>query len=577
MSIFALCCFRGYQPMVPPPLKPKTPAELVQEGYAHLYDQDVEKAAQKFELAALGGSEEGAYQCAEAYSRLKQYDKAKQWYEKISKSNGFAALKLGLLLEREDPEKAYRCYVMAYLLPQGKFNCGRMFYEGKGTPQDLQQASNCFEESRIQEPLANYYLGLMTILGQRFVGNARKDPDILTGVKFIRDAAILKCDFSNKILLELFDDNQGKLNLFLYLMPTEDEALQVGIKLLEKAAKKKHPDACYALGYQNLKKRKYQEAAYWYNEAKELKHPEASYQLGKLVYFGRKVLQNLPLAKEIFEDLDQKNDSRGSYFLAVMYNEGRGVVADSGKALGYYLKASNQGHVLAMLFVASAFIEGKMLPGDISEAILLLNRILELNSLPPEDRKKHEESIACAQQLNAAIFANAKQSFENNPNDHDLHILILLSEQIQEAQLYLGFYYLNKDDLVEAARFFVKAKRSLDAHHHMDRLIEMAKDLLEGKNVPQDKVKAIKILEFLALKKVDAQMLLGRLFFDERNYAKASIYYERAYTMFKDYGAYEKLENMRLNGFIPRTEVPIRYTYAIPPSALKTKDEEKKD
>lgn len=577
MSIFALCCFRGYQPVVPPPPKQKTPAELVQEGYGYLYEHDLEKAAQKFELAAIGGNEEGAYQCAEAYAKLKKFDKAKPWYEKISKSNPFAALKLGILLEREDPEKAYRCYVMAYSLPEGKFNCGRMFYEGKGTRQDFQQASTCFEEARIQEPLAHYYLGLMTILGQRYAGDVRVASDILQGVKLIRDAALLQCDFSHKILLELFDYDYAKLKQFLMLIPSDNEVLQIGIKLLEKGARNKHPDACCALGYHNAKNRNYQAAADWFQEARKHGHLEASYELGKLVYSGTKVLQNLPLAKEIFEVLDQKNDSRASYFLALMYYKGQGVALDVEKALGYYLKACNQGHPQARLFVASALIEGKILQRDIPKAIQLLNVIAELDKLPDQEKERYLISIKKAKDKLLLLFIDVKQSFENNPNDLVLPILILLSEHLQEAQLYLGIYYLNKDDLVEAARFFVKTERSLDGHHHMNRLIEFAKDLLEGKNVPQDKVKAIKILNHLALKKLDAQMLLGRLFFDERNYAKAFIYYERAYAMFKDYDAYLKLENMRLNGFIPRTEVPIRYSYAIPPSALKTTDEEKKD
>jgi TPR repeat protein len=64
------------------------------------------------------------------------------------------------------------------------------------------------------------------------------------------------------------------------------------------------------------------------------------------------------MAKDIFQHLSKKNDTRASYWLGRMYEEGVGVKKDAKRAVGYYRKAAQNGLRDAELRLGEIYFHG---------------------------------------------------------------------------------------------------------------------------------------------------------------------------------------------------------------------------
>ena len=74
-------------------------------------------------------------------------------------------------------------------------------------------------------------------------------------------------------------------------------------------------------------------------------------------------------AVKVFRSLAEKNDPRGQYALAIMYDMGEGVPQDSEEALKFYRLAAEKGHADAQNNLGVMYDQGEGVSADYKEAM----------------------------------------------------------------------------------------------------------------------------------------------------------------------------------------------------------------
>lgn len=143
----------------------------------------------------------------------------------------------------------------------------------------------------------------------------------------------------------------------------------------EKAAKKGHTKAQYALGFmlaggQGVNKNQ-TEAAKWYEKAAEKDHEKAQLELANLYYKGDEIIRNYELAFKYYKKAADKGNPRAYFALGEIFENGHGVDKNYDDALMWYKKAAEKDELFKYL------TKGKLIKNE-----LRLRIMQKLSNLP---------------------------------------------------------------------------------------------------------------------------------------------------------------------------------------------------
>jgi len=102
-----------------------------------------------------------------------------------------------------------------------------------------------------------------------------------------------------------------------------------------------------------------------------------NFRIAVLDYFN----EEYQSAYETFRPLAEKGDSSAEYYVALMYDEGRGVSKDSSEAVDWYTRAAQQGHMDAQYNLGVAYASGLGVSSDMTQAIAWWKRAAQLGSV----------------------------------------------------------------------------------------------------------------------------------------------------------------------------------------------------
>jgi len=102
-----------------------------------------------------------------------------------------------------------------------------------------------------------------------------------------------------------------------------------------------------------------------------------SFRVAVLDYFN----EEYQSAYELFRPLAEKGSSSAEYYMALMYDEGRGVKQDPRVAVGWYTLAAQQGHMDAQYNLGVAYASGMGVTSDMGQAIEWWKRAAQLGSV----------------------------------------------------------------------------------------------------------------------------------------------------------------------------------------------------
>jgi TPR repeat protein len=89
---------------------------------------------------------------------------------------------------------------------------------------------------------------------------------------------------------------------------------------------------------------------------------------------------NFELAKQWLERAHKKGASTATFILGTVYEDGKGVPADIGKAIELYVSAADRGAYLPCLHLARIYANGKGVPRSPSIAAEWYRRVLAVES-----------------------------------------------------------------------------------------------------------------------------------------------------------------------------------------------------
>jgi len=102
-----------------------------------------------------------------------------------------------------------------------------------------------------------------------------------------------------------------------------------------------------------------------------------NFRVAVLDYFN----EEYQSAYELFRPLAEKGNSSAEYYMALMYDEGRGVKQDPSAAIGWYTLAAQQGHMDAQYNLGVAYASGMGVTSDMTQAISWWKRAAQLGSV----------------------------------------------------------------------------------------------------------------------------------------------------------------------------------------------------
>jgi len=269
------------------------------------------------------------FQLARAYTKDKQYKKAKQYYlQAIDRGSAAAMNNLGALYDQgwgvpKDPVKAYKWYRAS--VDKGNslalYNMGSMYRNGNQVPKDITKALKWYKKSAAK-------------------GN----------------------DLAQNTLGYIYDHGKG--------VPKND---QEAVKWYRKGAEagnwgaQKNLGRMYYVG-EGVKK-DYVEAAKWYRKAAEQGNLSSQERLGVMYALGKGVKKDYVEAVKWFRKAAEKGHAGGQLNLGTMYYNGDGVPEDNAKALKWYRLSAEQGSSIAQKKIGVMYEKGYGVTKNIETAI----------------------------------------------------------------------------------------------------------------------------------------------------------------------------------------------------------------
>lgn len=103
-------------------------------------------------------------------------------------------------------------------------------------------------------------------------------------------------------------------------------------------------ESCYQIGINYEELEKYPQAIKYFDLASKGGHSNAQFKLGNIYYEGKKATRNIDEAFHYYK-LSSRWNKDASFKVAQMYLKGDGIKIDFKKALEYFIKANEQGHL----------------------------------------------------------------------------------------------------------------------------------------------------------------------------------------------------------------------------------------
>ncbi|WP_186894750.1 tetratricopeptide repeat protein [Acetobacterium malicum] len=283
-----------------------------------------------------------------------------------------------------DQEKAFRYYRQAAEkdVPSGWELVGYCLYEGKGAPQNRQEALSCYEKAAEQGLYNSYYMMGMIYGYDETLFNYEKavscfeksaelgqtDALVRLGTMHLLGVGAIPSDqqkaFQYFSQAALADNSRGwewaaYCHYWGYGTP---QNRQKALQFYHKAAKKDSCHSQYMLGYiygYDVTPPDYKKAARWFRKAARQGHSDAQLKLGFYYHHGRGVKQNYKTAFKLFTQAAAQGDATAMHNIGDAYENGYGVEKDEKQAFTWYRKSAELGNKWGM------FGAGRLLFGGI--------------------------------------------------------------------------------------------------------------------------------------------------------------------------------------------------------------------
>jgi len=345
--------------------------------------QDYSKAFKYFKEASDLGDEYAKYCLAEMYYNgifVKQdYSKAFKYFEEASyKGHVYSKYFLGIMYYLGRGVQRNNVKAIKYLKDAAEMGndsamlyLGALYNVGEGLKQDHSQAFKYYKQaSNLGNLQAKVCLATMYINGQ----GVREDYS--KAFKNIKE--VINCKSVNEIA-NMFEGKDA-FNLAIYLYQTNNEDVDMLIKLMEIAEVNGVPDAATFLaeiffnGYNNIKK-DYLKAESHYKKLIEHKFDIALEHQFRVAYYnlaimygnGLGVKQDYMKSKKYHEMAAQLGDLDSLLTLGVYHHNGLGCDVDYSKAKEYWEKAASLGNSYAYINLGFLYYNGNGVGQDFNK------------------------------------------------------------------------------------------------------------------------------------------------------------------------------------------------------------------
>ena len=460
------------------------------------------KAVVWFRKAATHNDPVAQYQLGFMYANgrgVEQNDaEAVKWYEKAVEQNHLEAqYQLGLMyangrgVEQNDAEavKWYEKAVEQNHL-ETQYQLGLMYANGRGVEQNDAEAVKWYEKAVEQNHLeAQYQLGLMYANGR---GVEQSDAE---AVKWYEKAA--KEDFA---------EAQNSLGIMYESGRGVEQNDTEAARWYQEAAEKGIADAQNNLGimYENGQgvEQSDAEALRWYREAAGKGVEVAQYNLGRMFSLDRGVPENY-MEVEWYQEVMKagKNNADVQYQFGRMHEKGRGVDPNDVKAIVWYQKAAEKGHIRAQSALGNMHYQGRGVEQNYAEAAKWYQKAAE---------KGHTRA-----QSALGIMHFKGQGVDQNYAEAVKWYRSAADQGHANAQIMVGYAYdigLGvKEDDAEAAKWY----RMAAEQEHDFAQTALGDMYYEGQGVKQDHAEAAKLYRIAAKQgHVGASYKLARMIQD---------------------------------------------------------------
>jgi TPR repeat protein len=226
-----------------------------------------------------------------------------------------------------------------------QFKLARMFYLGKGEPQDYTEAVRWYRKAADQG-----YAKAQFNLSDMYRDGKGVPQDYAEAVRWCRKAAEQGDTKAQDGLAFMFYQGQG--------LP-QDYA--EAVRWYRRAADQGDAMAQDGLGFMYYQgkgvSKDYAEALRWYQKAADQGYAKAQYALGYMYYYGQGVPQDDSEAAAWYRRAAEQGYTQAQPVLGYMYFQGRGVQRSYAEAARWYRKASKQGDEYSRRALAAMKIE----------------------------------------------------------------------------------------------------------------------------------------------------------------------------------------------------------------------------
>ena len=397
----------------------------------------------------------------------------------VEQGHGKACLSLAWELMNEDPDRAFQ-------LLKNAADCGEMealedmgfcYAQGRGVPQDLAQAEQCFirwaqqGDGEAKLALARRYktgdlvpkhlgkalswmrraeLAGLTDASERFYAEERAREAEMSRERERFAALLAKAEQGDA-------EAQNEVGIcYINGQGVERDDTQAA-EWFHKAAGQGLASAQHNLGLCYFEGRGVErddaQAAEWFRKAAEQGDANAQHDLGLFCFNGRGVEQDNAQAAEWFHKAAEQGLAAAQYNLGICYENGWGVEQDEAQGAEWYRKAAEQGYALAQYNLSLCYENGQGVEQDKAQAAAWY-------------RKAAEQGLAAAQYNLGVCYSNGR-GVEQDKAQAAAWYRKAAEQGLAAAQYNLGVCYSNgrgvEQDKAQAVEWYRKAAEQGDA------------------------------------------------------------------------------------------------------------------
>lgn len=283
-----------------------------------------------------------------------------------------------------DQEKAFTYFIQAAKndVPSGWELVGYCLYEGKGVPENRQEALGWYQKAAKQGLYNSYYMMGMIYGYDEILFNYEKAVSCFEkSAKFGQTDALVRLGIMHLHGVGAMPpDRQKAFQYFIQAAQADNDLgwewaaychywgygtqqnMQKALQFYHKAAQKGSCHSKYMLGYiygYDVTPPNFKKAACWFKEAARQGHSDAQLKLGIYYHHGRGVKQNYKTAFELFTQAALQGHAAAMHNIGAAYENGYGVEKDEKQAFAWYRKSAELGDKCGM------FGAGRLLFGGI--------------------------------------------------------------------------------------------------------------------------------------------------------------------------------------------------------------------